>query len=80
MHDWNSNIVYIVHLRGFCSYCELCTLTPERTPVVDTLKSRYAISSDVGALYGLSSFFRGMSSVSMMGGMVLGSRRAAASW
>ena len=47
--------------------------------MVDTLKSRYAISSAVGALYGFSSFLRGISSVSTMGGMDLGSRRDAAS-
>ena len=48
---------------------------------METLKSRYAIISDVGTLYGSSNFLtRGMSSVSRMGGRDLGSRSGAASW
>ena len=39
------------------------TLTPVRTPVVDTLKSTYASSSGVGGLYARSNFFFGGSSV-----------------
>jgi hypothetical protein len=46
-------------------------LMPASIPVVDTLKSRYANISAVGALYITGNFFLGMSSVSSVTGHVL---------
>ena len=49
-------------------------------PVVDTLKSKYAIISGVGALYDEINFFFGKSSVGNIGGQDLGSITVCASF
>lgn len=52
------------------------TFTPANTPVVDTLKSRYASTSGEGGLKMLATFFFGVSSIEQETPAVLKSRQA----
>ena len=56
------------HKKYFLAYLEWDILIPASMPVVDTLKSRYATSSAVGALYMPGSLRRASSSVSSVTG------------
>lgn len=59
---YSSHANFILLHKFVTAACDI--LIPANMPVVETLKSRYASISAVGALYTTGNFFLGMSSVS----------------
>lgn len=74
---YNSQAIFIERQSDVTAAWDI--FMPASMPVVDTLKSKYANISAVGALYRIGNFFFGMSSVSSVIGQALLSRTLLAS-